>query len=100
MVGIGEGLRPLSFRYGFSNVDIGMLNVNAIGIASYLGSSQYYASFGPVYMLTSETIGFFGGLGMDFKFFNFLYLKAEFNTSISINNYSAGSGMIGIGIFW
>lgn len=100
MVGIAEGLRPLSYRIGFGSTDFGILNSGTIGITTHFSSNSFYISLGPAYIATNSSAGLFGAVGTDFKFFNFIYLKTELNTSISIKNYSVGSGMVGLGIYW
>jgi hypothetical protein len=100
MIGGGTLLiPPSSYRLGFGSVDIGLLNKRTVGVAQYFNFGSGYVSFGPAWVVTGS-IGLFGAIGYDFKFFNLFYLKTELNTATSIDNYSYGSAMIGLGVKW
>ena len=97
MVGVGEGLSPSSYRIGIGSYDLGLLNRSSLGIAQNFYHGKYYVSFGPAYVYrVSGGPGFFGGAGMDLKYFDLVYLKLELNTGVSFNNYSFGSALIGL----
>lgn len=102
LVGAGEGLGLGSIRFGFGSVDFGLLNKRAIGATTYFYSGRYYANLGPVWVSNNSSggLGLFGAIGTDFKFFNFVYIKTELNSTVSINNYSYGSALVALGIYW
>lgn len=99
MVGAGTLYTPSSYRLGVGTVDIGLLNARTIAVAQYFNFGRAYFSFGPAYIITGS-VGLFGAIGYDFKYFNLFYLKTELNTATSINNYSYGSALVGLGVYW
>lgn len=101
-VGFGELYSRTSYRVGIHSWEFGLLNKSALGITKNFYSDNKYISFGPavVYSSAKSSLGFFGAVGIDFTFFNWLYIKAELNAARSVSNYGFGSAMLGLGVYW
>ena len=100
--GLGVAFLPASIRIGISNWEFGLLNKSATGVTKSFYSDNKYISFGPALIdeRAKRSFGFFGAVGVDFQFLNWLYIKTELNAARSISNYGFGSGLIGLGIYW
>ncbi len=97
-VGFGELYNFHSVRIGVSSWEFGKMNNGIFAVAKNLYIGKMYASFGPA--ITTGGAGIYAGLGVDYTFFNFLYLKGEVNAANSFTNYSAGSALVGLGAYW
>ena len=100
--GVGELFVPASVRIGIGNWEFGLLNKSSFGITKNFYLDNKYISLGPT--LINErarwSLGFFGAVGVDFQFFNWLYFKTELNAARSFTNYGFGSALIGLGVYW
>ena len=100
--GVGELFVPSSIRIGLGSWEFGLLNKSALGITKNFYLDNKYISFGPTLIneRARKSFGFFGAVGVDFQFFNWLYIKTELNAARSFTNYGFGSALIGIGVYW
>ena len=101
--GVGELYAPKSYRVSFSNWEVGLLLDNDFGIIQNYYSGNSYISFGLITDLYNGGAGPFGAFGYDFTFAflgNSLYLKTELNTATTYKNFSKGSFLLGLGIYW
>jgi hypothetical protein len=103
MVGFGELYSPKSYRVGFGNWEVGLIEVGHFGLIQNYYSGSSYFSFGPTFDLITNKPGFFGAAGYDYTFTLWgtsLYIKTELNTATTVNNFSQGSFLLGLGVYW
>lgn len=101
--GVGELYAFKSYRVALSNWEIGVLADNEFGIIQNYYAGNSYLSFGLITDLYSGGAGLFGAFGNDFTFTSWgssFYLKTELNTATTYKNFSKGSFLLGLGIYW
>lgn len=100
MYGVGQLFRESSIRVGVYGFDIGLLCPKSVGFTTYSNINNTYASIGPAINIENNQLGLFGAVGADFKVWNIIYLKTEFNTMVTYKNFAAGTILIGAGVYW
>jgi hypothetical protein len=98
--GWGELFNGKSYRAGFGSYELDYNLGQGLGIVKNFYSGNAYISFSPLFILKDSHLGLYGAVGYDFTFFNFLYIKTEFNTATSFSNYGASQAILGLGVYW
>jgi len=90
----GINFSPASFRLGYDDWELGMLN-RVVGFNKIfdVGSTKYYTSFG--FVITDSSIGTFSAIGTKFNLW-FIPMRAELSGYFDAKSTGFASALIGL----
>jgi hypothetical protein len=97
--GVGEIFGLSTIRFGMKDIEVGLLNRKGFGITKLFYQDNIFAQAGGI-INANASLGLFGGLGIEWDFWNFISLRTEANISHGFDNYASSEVILGLVVFW